>query len=427
MLKRLIIIIIYTVTCVIIKAQTSLEYYLSHAVDNSPQIKQLLNEKEIHTLEAERLRAVYKGANISLNGNLLIVPIISQDNGKTKLDWNAQSADRYYGYDLGQANSNLFLGATWTKPLLSNSSYNAEKERLDIEKSMSDNSMKLNIHDIKKVVTDQYILCLMDNNQMKLAENIIESLKAQYIIMCKLAANGLVKNSDLQMLNIECSNNEYIKEGAMQSYHLHRAELDIMCGISDSTHNDLEDIHLTPEIEANGSSPFIEKYRLDSLHTISVLKSGMIKYHPKLNLYVDGGVNTANFNNTYRRMGVSAGVSFSWLLFDGRQKRNLQRQTDVELRTIKDYQDRFMADRIRNRNKYIQQIKDMDIQDAKLKKQIADYDTLIDNYISQLKHGELSVINYVTVLRNRMQVAQEEMTISANRELLINALNYWNW
>ena len=73
------------------------------------------------------------------------------------------------------------------------------------------------------------------------------------------------------------------------------------------------------------------------------------------------------------------------------------------------------------------QIKDMDIQDAKLKKQIADYDTLIDNYTSQLKHGELSVINYVTVLRNRMQVAQEEMTISANRELLINALNYWNW
>lgn len=270
MLKRLIIIIIYTVTCVIIKAQTSIEYYLSHAVDNSPQIKQLLNEKEIHTLEAERLRAVYKGANISLSGNLLIVPIISQDNGKTKLDWNAQSADRYYGYDLGQANSNLFLGATWTKPLLSNSSYNAEKERLDIEKSMSDNSMKLNIHDIKKVVTDQYILCLMDNNQMKLAENIIESLKAQYIIMCKLAANGLVKNSDLQMLNIECSNNEYIKEGAMQSYHLHRAELDIMCGISDSTHNDLEDIHLTPEIEANGISPFIEKYRLDSLHTVSV-------------------------------------------------------------------------------------------------------------------------------------------------------------
>ena len=245
--------------------------------------------------------------------------------------------------------------------------------------------------------------------------------------MCKLAANGLVKNSDLQMLNIECSNNEYIKEGAMQSYHLHRAELDIMCGISDSTHNDLEDIHLTPEIEANGISPFIEKYRLDSLHTVSVLKSGMIKYHPKLNLYVDGGVNTANFNNTYRRMGVSAGVNFSWLLFDGRQKRNLQRQTDVELRTIKDYQDRFMADRIRNRNKYIQQIKDMDIQDAKLKKQIADYDTLIDNYTSQLKHGELSVINYVTVLRNRMQVAQEEMTISANRELLINALNYWNW
>jgi outer membrane protein TolC len=427
MSKRFILITIYAMACVIAKAQTSLEYYLSHAVDNSPQIKQLLNEKEIHTLEAERLRAVYKGANVSLNGNLLIVPIISQDNGKTKLDWNAQNADRYYGYDLGQANSSLYFGATWTKPLLGNASYNAEKERLNIEKCISDNSMKLSIHDIKKAVTDQYILCLMDKSQMKLAENIIGSLKTQYNIMCRLAADGLVKNSDLQLLNIECNNNEYMREGAMQSYHLHRAELDIMCGISDSTHNDLEDIHITPEIEGDGISPFFEKYRLDSLHTVSVFRSGMIKYRPRLNLYVDGGVNTTDFNNTYRRIGASAGVSFSWLLFDGRQKRNLQRQTDVELRTIKDYQDRFMADRIRNRNKYIQQIKDMDTQDAKLKRQITDYDTLIDNYTRLMKHGELSVISYVTVLRNRMQVAQEEMKITANRELLINALNYWNW
>ncbi len=427
MVKELILFYLSAVVCITANAQTSLDYYLRQAEKNSPQIKELLNQKEKSTLESERLKAVYKSANVSMNGNLLIVPIISQDNGKTTLEWNAQNAGQYYGYDLGQANSSLNLGLTWSKPLLDNASYNKEKERLDIEKNIQDNSILLNVHDIKKAVTDQYILCITDKNQIKLAEGIIENLNTQYEILCRLAAKGLAKNTDLQLLDIERNNNGYLKQCALQSYHTHKADLDIMCGINDTIDGELKEIHLEPIVEENYISHYNYKYTLDSMHTASVLKSSMIKYRPKLNVFIDGGVNTADFSNTYRRFGISAGMSFSWLLFDGKQKRNLQRQADADIKIICDYRDRFIADRIKNKSKYIRQLEDIDIQKTKLQKQMEDYDRLLENLTLQMQHGEQSVIDYVTVLRNKIQAAKDDMTVSANRELLINALNYWNW
>ena len=44
-----------------------------------------------------------------------------------------------------------------------------------------------------------------------------------------------------------------------------------------------------------------------------------------------------------------------------------------------------------------------------------------------MQAGELSVIDYITVLRNRIEAEKEYILLETNRQLLINTFNYWNW
>ena len=72
-----------------------------------------------------------------------------------------------------------------------------------------------------------------------------------------------------------------------------------------------------------------EQYRLDSLNTAASLRSFNLQYKPRLDLFVDGGIQTGSFSQWYRHFGWSAGLTFTWTLFDGRQKRWKERQAEL--------------------------------------------------------------------------------------------------
>lgn len=49
------------------------------------------------------------------------------------------------------------------------------------------------------------------------------------------------------------------------------------------------------------------------------------------------------------------------------------------------------------------------------------------DFEEEMQAGQLSVIDYVTVLRNRIGVQRDHMLLQTNRQLLVTAWNYWNW
>ena len=54
-----------------------------------------------------------------------------------------------------------------------------------------------------------------------------------------------------------------------------------------------------------------EQYRLDSLNTAASLRSFNLQYKPRLDLFVDGGMQTGSFSQWYRHFGWSAGLTFT--------------------------------------------------------------------------------------------------------------------
>lgn len=405
----------------------SLPYYIEAAHNNSPLIQDYRNRKEIQRQEQLRLKALYTRSKIELNGDYLFVPVVSKDKGKTSFEWNAQDGNDYYGYDLGQSSGHLQAGATWTQPLLGNSAYRVAKEQTNVEMDIMNNNIRLEKHQLERTVTEQYLLCLLDRKQIALADSTADLLAQQEHVIRKLAASGLAKLSDLHLLQIEQNANRDQRTASVQSYRSHLLDLNILCGIEDTSSVELEETSLSPNLAATPASGFLKQYWLDSLNTLLSLRSFNLQYKPQLNLFVDGGMRTGAYSGMQRHFGMSAGVTFSWTVFDGRQKRIKERQTRAQLNSIDTYKANFQIQQELRKQQCLDELKTYEERNRLLQDQLSEYAQTLSDYRKEIQAGQLSVIDYLLVLRNKIQTERDRMTLQTNRQLLVTAFNYWNW
>lgn len=415
----------------ILNAQTSvrtLSFYIEAAHKNSPLIKDYQNQKEIQKSELQRVKSAYTRSRIEIDGNVLFVPIISRKDGTTSFEWNAQDGTDYYGYDLGESSGHFHAGITWTQPLLGRSSFNEARRVSQIQEDILMNNIRLEAHQLERIVTEQYILCLLDKIQLNYADSTQMLLDCQYTSVEKMAQDGLCKISDLHLISIEQDNNCEQIVFYKQSYHAHLMELNNLCGIVDTTDVDLEDINMTiSRLQETKTSSFMNQYRLDSLNAIANLKSFNLQYRPKLDLFVNGGMQTSDYSHLEKRIGWSAGLTFSWLIYDGKQRRQKERQMELELSTISAYKDEFQKQNYLCKQRCISEMRNYEERENLLRNRIAHYNQVLLIYNSELQNGQLSVLEYITVLRNKIQTEKEFLILLSNKQLLIASFNYWNW
>ena len=404
----------------------SLDYYLERAAVASPLIHDLNNQRLISIDEQERLRKQYTRSRLEMNGNYLFVPIITRDNGNTSFQWDGTKATDYYGYDTGVTNGELKAGITWTKPLLGNASYQVVKQNESINRQKFLQLIQLEQHELKRAVTEQYLLCMSDIIGAEQTDTISQILQKQKTVIEKLARQALIKQTDIHLLDIEISNNNQTASAFRQSYWNHLLDLNLLCGIADTAHVELvpAQLQLYPSIE---ESHFLHSYKLDSLSITGNYKLYNNQYKPQLNLFVDGGLRTSQFSNCYQHFGASAGVTFSWLLSDEGQRKSKYRQMQYQLNTNDAYKTQKQIMILQKRNACYRQLKEQEIQLTNTKKQLSDYQSLLQNYQREIIAGQLSILDYITVLKGYILQKKEYDSLLINRELIINALNYWNW
>ena len=429
MKRYFVYIIIFLTTNLLSEAQTSshsLNYYLEKALQNNVLHQDEHNQTTILNSQSQYLKNVYTHAQTLIEGNYLFVPIISTDNGTTSFEWNAQSADNYYGYDLGVSNGNLQCEVTWSKPLLGNIVYKTAEAQINIQKDILINEIKLNNHDLERNVIDQYILCLFDQNQLDLTDSITNILTTQLSYITKLAEAGQAKQSDIQLLIIEQYINNEKKVSYSQSYYNHLMELNALCCISDTETVKLAQIIIN-QTNVKYNSQFLTKYDLDSINIIASQLVFETRYKPQLNIFTNAGLQTTHFKTMYNNLGFSAGIKFSILLSDGKLKKIKQCKTNATLSSIEIYKTNL----IRQNNIRIHQclsiINDYDNRTIILDKQINEYNILLNMSHKEIISGQMSVFDYITTLKNIISVKQQKLTVDANRKLAINAYNYYNW
>lgn len=420
-------ILLFMLAYVTTYAQNNLQYYIDQAKSNSPLIEQYRNEQEGSRLEVERLRAAYTKARVSLQGNFLVSPIISRDKGASVLDWNPFIAEKYSGYDLAASNGGAYVGLiNFNQPLFNGKRFKTFASQTNVDIKKNQNKTQLTYHELEKTVTDQYIQCVKEYRQLEYTNNLLSIINRQQTIISSLVTKGTARRSDLSLLIIEQKAQEVAQNFARSTYWSALMDLRVLCGIHDTTYQIIEppDLTLSSDVE---TYKFVEQFRLDSLSLVADQQIFNLRYKPWTTLFANTGLNAVYVPTISDRFGLSAGINFGLTLSDGKQRTTMEQRTKTLLRTTQVSKSFFSKQNMVRKNKIKDELRSLSQRLEIMEEQLVEYQTLLTLYQEELDRGEVAVVNYLAALKEMTAANRDYTLMLAERELLINEFNYWNW
>ena len=427
-LSRLFLSIIFVqLIAVPLLCQKNLEYYIGQAKQNSPLIQKANAGIANIKLDLEQIRAIYRKPEIALNAGVMLAPILSHDNNSNSFQLVSNGANSYQGYDMAVTDGGQYQALiSVTQPLLNGKQFSATRRQNEIQKESAENALEITEHELEQAVTLQYILCLQSKQQASNSMSSLNLIRDKLRIMENLVENAVFKTSDLILLQIEYTNKELDYRNKLMEAKNNLYDLNLLCGITDTVNYDLT----VPEIEISPdnstSSVFLYKYHLDSLTIIAKQNLTGLEYKPQLSFYTDAGLN-ATYLPTADRLGFSAGLSFSWKIFDGNQLKISKEKTTLSLQSLDFERNNFLISLQIQKNKILEQLGVIDQNIVVMEDQLKKYDKLLELYGIELNQGSLSVIDFKNVLNEISQKKQELLNQKMQKQLLIQSFNYLNY
>jgi outer membrane protein TolC len=426
--KIAISVLLVTVGLLFINGQErNLNFYIDQAKENSPLINQANNENRIVSLDLEQINRILYKPEINLISGFTFSPIISRDNNTNSFHLVTEGVTDYIGHDLALTDGGQYQAlVSLRQPLLSGSKFQAYSNKATISGQINKNNIALTVHELEQVVRYQYLLCIRSKKEAENSVVLIRKLEEQYELMRKLVENGIYKQTDLMLMQIELENFNLEYTMYRSDYVSNLYDLNIICGISDTAVVDLRDIDFAISPVIPDKSGFLTGFILDSLNILSDQAIDELKYKPQLDLFADAGL-LATYLPYPQRFGLSAGMTLTWNIFDGHQ-RNIQREkSTINLQTLEFRKNHFMTQNEISKNKILIQINSVNERMIMTEKQVAAYGKLYDAYSKELSIGEASVMDFKNLLKDIATKKLELLQLRTEKQFLINSYNYLNY
>jgi len=407
--------------------KNDLGYFLGTAKTNSPLINRSKNESIIAGLDLKQVRSILSKPEVNIESAVLFAPIISHDNNSNRFQLVSDGADKYTGYDLAVTEGGQYQAVVSVRQsLFTGSKYQAYSDLTDVFRRINENNITLTIHEIEQLVTYQYLLCLKSKMEVENNLLILKELNDQLVIIKKLVENGIYKQTDLMLLQIEYKNYEVERNTLNTNYINNFYDLNLLSGINDTAVTDIQEVDLQIKSDIFSGSRFMTSYMLDSLNILSSLSIEELKYKPEIGVFADAGLN-AVYLPSFNRLGFSTGITFKMNLFDGKQKEIMRNRAAVNLNSIGFEKSNFLTKNDIYKNKTLSNINSLDDRLKIIEGQSAQYKTLFDVYTRELSQGEISVIDYKYLLKDIVAKMRERLLLKMEKQILINSYNYWNF
>ncbi|MBS1598893.1 MAG: TolC family protein [Bacteroidetes bacterium] len=387
----------------------TLEYYLQSAKSKSPLLKDYQNQIAAGKVDSEMIRASYRPQvnAISNNSYSPVIGGVGYDNVIT--NGGQLSA-------LVQAN----------KSFVSKNNLASQFQTVHLQNESIGNTSQIAEKDLNKTITSQYILVYGDIVALNFNKEILDLLQKEGEILKKLTQSNIYKQTDYltfyvsvqqQQLSLRQSDIQFKNDYAMLNY---------LCGIVDTAAVQLADPGLQlsnlPDIY---NSVLYRSYIIDSLKNLNQHSIIDFSYKPKLNIYGDAGFISSFSYAAYRNFGVSAGLSLTIPIYDGKQRQLKYRKIEIAERTRTAYRDFFLT-------QYQQQI-------AQLKQQLQSTESLINEINNQVKYsntlievngklletGTVRITDFILAINTYLNARHLLNQNYINRLQIINQINYW--
>ncbi|MEI6124701.1 MAG: TolC family protein [Bacteroidota bacterium] len=400
-----------------------LQVFIDSAFANSPVIKDNQNKLRYSDLNLKQAIAELSAPKIYIASEVLIAPYVN-NNGKFI---SSNPDNKAIGYDAGITNGGLYSATTHAKlPLFTASGKKAYREVASAQTETYTNQIELSKHELEQQVTYQYVDCYLAQLQITYIQKTIDLLQEQQAIVKTLVLNALAKQSDYLLLGIEIQNQKIQLAQFQSDYATAFLQLKTICGISDTTLKQIAPPEIVPR-RPNNDSKVLKIYRTDSLQIMAAQNVFNLKYKPSFSLYADGGLNAIEIPGIQRKFGVSAGITFNWMLYDGKQKRLEQQKNAILLNTTQTYRTGFLKQHQLQKQNTLKELSYAKGILLQKQQQVADYVQLLQLYEVQLGQGQLSVIDYLNTIRSYGNLQRDLAIAEANILRIINEYNYLNW
>lgn len=405
-------------------AQTSLDAYLEQALAGNADLQNFKLQREVSTLEIQKIKAQYESPQWSLTGDYLLAPFFFNNGQVAAITANPDA--RAIGYDAGVTNGGWYSGQVNVNyPIFTRGISQPLAQQQDLER------MSLNVQArqleaaLKRQITADYLNAYLIQQQKDFTGQVKTGLLEQREFVRKLAGRGIMRVTGLELLNLEIQNQDFQLENLSAQFRQALITLRNDAGIADTASARLEAVELSLT-DAAERSLFLEPYRLDSLNALNGQAAFEARYFPQVNLFANAGVNAVELNNIYRKVGFSAGLHVSWLFQDGGQRDINAQQNELRQLNARN-QTEFSSRQIQNNrlnNGLLLQQNRQNI--GLLDTQLAGYRQLLATYKQEFALGQLSVIDYLNVWRDYVGLQHQKILQEIQLLLIINEINYWN-
>ncbi len=403
-----------------------LDYYITKAKAFSPLINQAQNENQIAGLDLELINSVLSKPEINIEASALFAPIISHDNSIYKFEFVSNGASNYTGYDMALTDGGQYQSVVSIKqPLFTSTSLKTYSNKADITRQMNENRISLTSHELEKIISHQYILCLKSKKSANISLELLKEFNDRILVMQKLVESAIFKVSDLMLMQIELDNYKLDYETYLSDFRTNLYDLNVLCGINDTIMVELQELDLQLS-SSNNSSSFLTSYRLDSLNITADQSISDLKYKPQVNLFANAGLN-AIYLPAFNRFGLSTGITFSWNIFDGYQQKIQKQKTGINLLTVEFEKHNFVVQQDIYKKSVLNRLSFLDKNIQLINSQIVKYDELLKAYRSQLSQGDISVMDFKNLEKDFVAKKQERALLGLEKQALIISYNYWNY
>lgn len=407
--------------------QHDLTFFIEKAKANSPFIHKNENDKKLVQLDLQQIKTIYSKPEITVEAGVLFAPILSHDNNENKFQWVTKDAHDYTGYDLAATDGGQYQSVVSLKQgLFNGSKIHAFEEKAAIQNQMSDNTIELTVHELENVVSHQYILCLKSEKQAENSLALVGEVEDELQTLHKLVESAIYKQSDLMLLEI-------VRQNYLQEYETFAAEyrnmlydLNLLCGIDNETEVKIASVEFVRNAEIGADSRFLTSFLLDSLALAADQKISELKYKPTLNLFANTGMN-AVYLPDFNRFGFSTGLTFNWTIFDGNQRNIERKKSEINFETLQFEKQKTMVQNTVQKNYSVSQIQSLNKRIELANNQLEQYTELLKLYKIQLQQAEISVMDYKYLIKEIAVKKQETSLLEMEKQMVINAWNYWNY
>jgi len=282
--------------------------------------------------------------------------------------------------------------------------------------------------DLRKTITDQYIVTFGEQLQLELNREVAILLNQEDTLLKRLTQNNVYKQTDYLSFLVTLQQQALSTAELEIQYQYDLATLNYLSGLQDTTGIALADPQLQLlSIPEYTNSIFYRQYILDSLKLKNDRSLIDLNYRPKINLFADGGYNSSLQFDPYKNFGFSFGFSIAVPIYDGRQKKMQYAKIDLQERTRQAKRDFFISQHQQQVRQLRRQLASTEQLISQINKQITYSETLIKTNHKLLATGDVRLTDFILTINNYLSAKSLVTQNYVNRLKIVNQLNYWSY